>query len=291
MEQEGQGPVLQRPGDGRGRDQPEDQEQDQPASRSARTRSRSSARRTCRRRTKQIKACEKKLKGICGAIVKWHDVDLQTGEIGENPVEVGKQGWDRQGSLKRKGDSWVAERKGQTFTRKVTATPGKTLHFFCAVHPEMQGEIEVVELATSRREPRRRRDGRLSRRALLAAAGAGALALVLPVRPRPGGLGLPAARRASRAQFKRPLRIPRGAHRRRRSRSRCARRKVAVLPGREDEDVDLRRAPSPDRRSAAPRASRRRSRSSTSCRRRPASSPSTSTAATTAPPRTASPAA
>ena len=42
---------------------------------------------------KKIKACSKKLKGICGAIVLWHDVNLQTGEIGENPVEVGKQGW------------------------------------------------------------------------------------------------------------------------------------------------------------------------------------------------------
>ena len=94
---------------------------------------------------KQIKACEKKLKGICGAVVKWHDVDLQTGQIGENPVEVGKQGWDRQGNLKRKGDSWVAEKKGATFKRKVTAKPGKVLHFFCAVHPFMQGEIEVVK--------------------------------------------------------------------------------------------------------------------------------------------------
>jgi hypothetical protein len=94
---------------------------------------------------KQIKACAKKFKGLCGAVVKWHDVNLQTGEIGENPVEVGKQGWDRQGNLKRKGDSWVAERKGEAFSRKVTAKPGKTLHFFCAVHPEMQGEIEVVD--------------------------------------------------------------------------------------------------------------------------------------------------
>ena len=94
---------------------------------------------------KQIKACEKKLKGICGAVVEWHDVDLQTGQVGENPVDVGKQGWDRQGNLKRKGDSWVAECKGQSFTRKVTAKPGKTLHFFCAVHAGMQGEIEVAE--------------------------------------------------------------------------------------------------------------------------------------------------
>lgn len=93
---------------------------------------------------KQVKACAKKLKGICGSVVKWHDVDVQTGQIGENPVEVGKQGWDRQGNLKRKGDSWVATKKGQSFKRKVTAKPGRTLHFFCAVHPEMQGEIQVV---------------------------------------------------------------------------------------------------------------------------------------------------
>ena len=52
-------------------------------------------------------------------------------------------------------------------------------------------------------------DGRHSRRALLSAAGAGGLALVLPVRLRPGGLGLPAAAAdKARAQFKAPLRIP-----------------------------------------------------------------------------------
>ena len=52
-------------------------------------------------------------------------------------------------------------------------------------------------------------EGRLSRRALLAAAGAGGLALVLPVRLRPGGLGLPAAAAdRARAKFKAPLRIP-----------------------------------------------------------------------------------
>jgi hypothetical protein len=94
---------------------------------------------------KDIKACTKKLKGICGAIVVWHDVDLQTGQIGENPVEVGKQGWDRKGSLKRKGDSWVSEAKGQSFTREVTASAGKELTFICAVHAEMQGSIEVGE--------------------------------------------------------------------------------------------------------------------------------------------------
>ena len=92
----------------------------------------------------QIKACAKKLKGICGAIVKWHDVNVQTGEIGENPVEVGKNGWNLEGNLKRKGDSWVAERKNESFKREVTAKPGTTLHFICAVHPEMQGKIKVT---------------------------------------------------------------------------------------------------------------------------------------------------
>lgn len=94
---------------------------------------------------KEIKACSRKFEGICGAIAKWHEVDLQTGQIGENPVEVGKQGWDRKGSLKRKGDSIVLERKGEKFQREVTADPGKELYFVCAVHSEMQGEIEVTE--------------------------------------------------------------------------------------------------------------------------------------------------
>jgi hypothetical protein len=95
---------------------------------------------------KAIKNCGKKLRGICGAIaIDWHQVDLQTGEIGENPVDVGKQGWDKEGSLKHKGDSWVTEAKGESFSRTVTAKPGKVLHFVCAVHPEMQGEITVTE--------------------------------------------------------------------------------------------------------------------------------------------------
>jgi hypothetical protein len=93
----------------------------------------------------QIKNCSRKLKRICGAIVQWHKVDLQTGEIGENPVEVGKEGWDRKGSLKRKGDSWAVEEKGKSFKREVTAPEGKTLTFICAVHAEMQGEITVEE--------------------------------------------------------------------------------------------------------------------------------------------------
>jgi hypothetical protein len=93
----------------------------------------------------QLKACGKKLKGICGAIVRWHDVNVDTGEVGENPVDVGKNGWDEKGSLKRKGDSIVLDRgRGQSFKRPVSAPVGKTLYYICAVHPFMQGQIEVV---------------------------------------------------------------------------------------------------------------------------------------------------
>jgi hypothetical protein len=94
---------------------------------------------------KRLKACAKKLKGICGAIVKWHDVNVQTGEVGENPVEVGKNGWDQKGSLKRKGDSVVLDRgRGQSYKAPVTAPVGKTLYYICAVHPDMQGKLTVV---------------------------------------------------------------------------------------------------------------------------------------------------
>ncbi len=95
---------------------------------------------------KELKACGHKLAAICGAIaINWHHVDLQTGQIGENPVEVGKNGWDKQGSLKHDGDSVVLLSKGEKFQRPVTAPVGKTLTFMCAVHPEMQGQITVVE--------------------------------------------------------------------------------------------------------------------------------------------------
>jgi plastocyanin len=94
---------------------------------------------------KDIKACEKKLKGICGAVVKWHKVDLQTGDVGVNPVEAGGKGWDKEGSLKVKGDSWASLREGETFKQEVTAEPGTVLHYFCAVHPFMQGEITVTD--------------------------------------------------------------------------------------------------------------------------------------------------
>ena len=94
---------------------------------------------------KDIKECGKKLVAICGAIIQWHDVNLETGEIGVNPVEAGDEGWDLEGTLKLKGDSWASEKEGQTFKQKVTAGSGETLRYFCAVHPEMAGQIKVED--------------------------------------------------------------------------------------------------------------------------------------------------
>jgi len=91
----------------------------------------------------EIKECARKFAKICGEVVEWHEVDLQSGEVGENPVDAGDNGWDTKGTLKRKGDSWVSEQDGQSFKAEVTAPEGKTLQYFCAVHPEMQGEIKV----------------------------------------------------------------------------------------------------------------------------------------------------
>jgi hypothetical protein len=81
---------------------------------------------------------------ICRAIAKWHKIDFQTGQVGVNPVEVGRKGWDRKGNLKRKGDSWFTARENQRFSQKVSADPGKTLYVICAIHPNLQAKIKVV---------------------------------------------------------------------------------------------------------------------------------------------------
>jgi hypothetical protein len=92
-----------------------------------------------------IKACGKKLAAICGAVVlDWHEVNLQTNQVGVNPVKAGAKGWDTKGNLHRKGDSVLLFNKGQKFSQKVTAPVGTELYYMCVVHPFMQGEIEVV---------------------------------------------------------------------------------------------------------------------------------------------------
>ena len=82
-------------------------------------------------------------KHICKAIAAWHGVK-GNGPVKVNPVKAGAEGWDTLGSLTETGDSWFTGNKPKTsFTQKVTATPGTTIYFMCAIHPWMQGRFLV----------------------------------------------------------------------------------------------------------------------------------------------------
>jgi hypothetical protein len=81
---------------------------------------------------------------ICKAIAQWHGVKGRGG-VKIDPAEAGAEGWDTMGSLTEKGDSWFTGVKPHaSFTQKVTAAPGTTIHFMCAIHPWMHGQIEVL---------------------------------------------------------------------------------------------------------------------------------------------------
>jgi len=84
-------------------------------------------------------------KHICLSIAQWHGFNPKTEKITINPVEAGPKGWSTMGSTSKKGDSWFTGEKktGTSNTQLVTAQPG-TLHFICAIHPEMQGSVEVL---------------------------------------------------------------------------------------------------------------------------------------------------
>ncbi|MDQ3588419.1 MAG: hypothetical protein M3375_08735 [Actinomycetota bacterium] len=83
--------------------------------------------------------------GICRRIVAAHKVDFEKEAIGLPVVKAGKSGWDRMFSKAAKGDSWFTAKLGATLSQKVTAAPGTSLTYFCAIHPEMRGKIDVVE--------------------------------------------------------------------------------------------------------------------------------------------------
>jgi hypothetical protein len=81
---------------------------------------------------------------ICMAIADWHGV-VGEGPVTKNPAKAGKTGWDTEGTISKKGDSWfTGETPGTSITQKVTAAPGTTIHFMCAIHPWMHGSIEVL---------------------------------------------------------------------------------------------------------------------------------------------------
>ncbi|MGN6586279.1 MAG: cupredoxin domain-containing protein [Solirubrobacterales bacterium] len=90
-------------------------------------------------------------KHICLAIAKWHGFNPKTEKITMNPAKAGPEGWSTMGNATgKKGDSWfTGEKKGATFSQQVTAAPGTTLYFQCAVHPWMHGQVTVTPAPTA----------------------------------------------------------------------------------------------------------------------------------------------
>jgi hypothetical protein len=86
---------------------------------------------------------------ICMAIAQWHGVK-GNGPPTVNPAEAGAKGWDTEGSLSKKGDSWfTGSKKGAGIEQVVSAEAGETIHFMCAIHPWMQGSVKVVAPTTA----------------------------------------------------------------------------------------------------------------------------------------------
>lgn len=88
-------------------------------------------------------------KHICLAIAKWHGFNPKTEKISINPAKAGPEGWSTMGNATgKKGDSWfTGEKPGGSITQQVTAAPGTTLYFQCAVHPWMHGKVTVTPAA------------------------------------------------------------------------------------------------------------------------------------------------
>ncbi|HET8813746.1 MAG TPA: hypothetical protein VFM51_02180 [Solirubrobacterales bacterium] len=86
-------------------------------------------------------------KHICLAIAQWHGFNPKTERITKNPAKAGLAGWSTMGNASgKKGDSWFTgeQKKGTHFSQEVTAEAGTTLYYLCAVHPWMQGKVNVV---------------------------------------------------------------------------------------------------------------------------------------------------
>jgi len=82
---------------------------------------------------------------ICQQIAKWHGVPTGQGPVTNNPVRTARPGWDWEGNRGRRGDSWYSGLKRGNGIRQVVSAPvGTTLHFMCAIHPNMHGEIRVT---------------------------------------------------------------------------------------------------------------------------------------------------
>jgi hypothetical protein len=86
--------------------------------------------------------------GTCGTIAKWLGVNGPHDPVSINPSKAGKPGWDTEGTNSKTGDAWFTGSKpGRSFTQRVnvdTSEGAVKIHFMCAIHPWMQGEITVL---------------------------------------------------------------------------------------------------------------------------------------------------
>ena len=81
---------------------------------------------------------------ICLSIAHWLGSNGRS-PVTQDPAKAGKPGWDTEGSLTKKGDVWFTRNKPDTsFSQIVSAKPGTTITFMCAVHPFMHGKIKVL---------------------------------------------------------------------------------------------------------------------------------------------------
>ena len=92
----------------------------------------------------QVNSCEMAAAGtVCNTLARAHGVD-PTGPPPQGPppkplVDVGGAGFDQPGD-----STFIAPKgAGGPTTLKVTAKPGTTLYFICAIHPWMNGRIFV----------------------------------------------------------------------------------------------------------------------------------------------------
>jgi len=93
---------------------------------------------------KKRKRCERLESKLCQNILEAHRVGPPPDfPVGRPNVDRGKKGWDKEFTKTKKGDSWFTDQRGATETRKVKAKVGKTLGYFCVVHPFMRGKLEV----------------------------------------------------------------------------------------------------------------------------------------------------
>lgn len=85
-------------------------------------------------------------KHICRSIATWHGVK-GNGPVKVNPV-IGENGWSAVGSTTKVGDSWFTGSKPSTSFSAATAfdtsAGAQRIYYLCAIHPWMQGSVNVL---------------------------------------------------------------------------------------------------------------------------------------------------